>query len=256
VGAALGLFADKIGADNDDWFTNLVQKKAYEEIMAKSWNPVTLITAYYVQYEAPIRAVVTWAIWIGIMTMYSLYGVGWSYVQAQYFAITTLSTGGHWGVPDGSPIWMFGVTAFFTSLGVPLMAMAMAQLATLMVDKGDLESTKKAVVAEVTGEELHMLRKFGLENGDGVIDCSEFIILCMVRLGIDPTLIEFINSEFKRLDDDNSGFLTIEEVTGGKYFLKNGQIVSSEGQVLSVGGLKSFSQRNLLVDLSSSSEGG
>jgi Ca2+-binding EF-hand superfamily protein len=136
------------------------------------------------------------------------------------------------------------------------MAMAMAQLATLLVDKGDLEATKKSIVAEVTGEELRMLRKFGLENGDGVIDCAEYIILCMVRMGLDPTLIEFINSEFKRLDDDNSGFLTIEEVTGGKYFLKNGQIMSRDGTQLSVHGLKSFSQRNLQVDFSSSSEEG
>lgn len=136
------------------------------------------------------------------------------------------------------------------------MGMAMAQLATLLVDKGDLEATKKSIVAAVTGEELHMLRRFGLENGDGVIDCSEFIILCMVRMGLDPTLIEFINSEFKRLDDDNSGYLTIEEVTGGKYFLKNGQIVSREGQQLSVRGLKSFSQKHLEVDISSSSSEG
>jgi hypothetical protein len=226
VAVALGFFAEKVGEDRDNWFTNLVQNKAYEDIMKNSTNPFIITKAIYIKYEAQIQAVLAWVIWIGIMSVYSIFGYGWSYVQAQYFAISTLSTGGLWGVKPDAPSWMFGVTGFFGALGVPLMAVAMAQLASLMIDTGDLEATKRTIVEDVTGEELLMLRKFGLESGDGVIDNAEYIILCMVRMGQDPHLIEFIVNEFKRLDDDNSGFLTIEEITGGKYYMKDGKIMA------------------------------
>lgn len=69
-------------------------------------------------------------------------------------------------------------------------------------------------------------------------------------MGQNPQLIEFIANRFKELDDDNSGYLTIEEITGGKYYLKNGQICSKAGKVLGMKGMKQFSTRNLSIDLS------
>lgn len=90
----MGFFADKIGEDHDNWFINMVQAKAYQDTMQNSQSPVVLMKAVYVQYEAPIRAVGAWLIWIGIMITYSIWGLEWPFVQAQYFAISTLSTGG------------------------------------------------------------------------------------------------------------------------------------------------------------------
>lgn len=51
-----------------------------------------------------------------------------------------------------------------------------------------------------------------------------FIILCMVRMGTDPNLIEFISHRFHQLDEDGGGTLSILEITGGKYDFVNGQI--------------------------------
>lgn len=84
--------------------------------------------------------------------------------EAQYFAIGTLSTGGLWRIPDDSPTWMFGVTGLFAMLGVPVMAVAMAQVARGLTDQGDFEATKATVNEAVTAEELIMLQKFGLEG--------------------------------------------------------------------------------------------
>ena len=61
-------------------------------------------------------------------------------------------------------------------------------------------------------------------DGDGEIDRAEFIILCMVRMGTDPNLIEFISHRFHQLDEDGGGTLSILEITGGKYDFVNGQI--------------------------------
>ena len=62
------------------------------------------------------------------------------------------------------------------------------------------------------------------KDGDGEIDRAEFIILCMVRMGQDPNLIEFISHRFHELDEDGGGTLSILEITGGKYDFVRGQI--------------------------------
>jgi len=255
VAVALGLFADKVGEDHDNWFINMVQAKAYRDTIENSTSFFVLSKAIYVQYEAPIRSVGVWLICVGIMITYSIWGLEWPFIQALYFAISTLSTGGHWGLTEGAAGWMWWLTGVFSMVGVPLMGVAMAQLATLLVDESDLEVTKESIVEDVTGEELLMLRKFELENGDGVIDKAEFIILCMVRMGQDPLLIEFISKRFDELDDDDSGCLTIEEITGGKYYLgRDGNICSKSGGTLGVRGLKQFSQAHLNVEFSDSSD--
>ena len=226
VAVALAFFAEKVGEDHNNWFTTLMQHKAYDDTMKSSKNRLQIWTLVCIKYEPQIRALAAWFVWIGIMIVYSIYGYGWSYVQAQYFAISTLSTGGLWGLKPDAPQWMFGLTGFMAALGVPVMAVALAQLAMLRIDRGDLEVTKQTIMEEVTGEELLMLRKLGLENSDGVIKNAEYIILCTVRMGQDPHLIELIVNEFNRLDGDRAGCLTVEEVTGGKYHVEHGQIVS------------------------------
>ena len=80
------------------------------------------------------------------------------------------------------------------------------------------------ICEEVDITELIMLQKFGLENGDGVIDRAEFIILCMVRMGTDPNPIEFISDRFAEVDDDGGGTLSTEDITHGKYLVIDGEI--------------------------------
>lgn len=218
VAAALGFFADKIVESHDEWFMHLLQQEEFENEMKRNKNIFFRIRAWVKFNWDSLRAIVLWFIWVGIMIMYSMIQVGWPFSQAQYFAVSTCSTGGHMPIPDDSPAWLFGVTGFFAALGVPLMGTAMASLATLiMAGGGDLEEMKRTIEAVVTAEELLMLKEYGLEDGDGEIDRAEYIILCMVRTGTDPRLIQFISEHFNKLDVDGSGALDIEEITRGKH---------------------------------------
>lgn len=218
VAAALGFFADKIVESHDEWFMHLLQQEEFENEMKRNKNIFFRIRAWVKFNWDSLRAIVLWFIWIAIMIMYSMIEVGWPFSQAQYFAISTCSTGGHMPIPDDSPDWLFGVTGFFAALGVPLMGTAMASLATLIMEgSGDLEEMKRTIEAVVTAEELLMLKEYGLEDGDGEIDRAEYIILCMVRCGTDPRLIQFISENFNKLDVDGSGALDIEEITRGKH---------------------------------------
>lgn len=120
-------------------------------------------------------------------------------------------------IPDDSPDWLFGVTGFFAALGVPIMGVAMASLGALLMERrDDMDEMKKIIEAEVTAEEILDLQRFGLEDGDGEIDKAEFVILCMVRLGTDPRLVQFISDQFQKLDDDGSNSLSILEITRGR----------------------------------------
>lgn len=224
VAVALGFFADKIGEDHDNWFVNLIQQQKYEAAFAKGKTLTSKIKHTFIQHAAPLRAVGLWVFWIGLMIFYTMIQVGWSFTEAQYFAISTCSTGGHWAIPNDSPDWMFGVTGFFAMFGVPIMGVAMATVARGLVSHGDLEATKATICDDVTPKELEMLHKFGLEDGDGHIDKAEFIILCMVRTGTDPDLVKFISDRFDALDVDNGGTLSMREITGGKYCHKDGKI--------------------------------
>ena len=214
VAVALGFFADKVIEDSDNWYTNLIQRKEYEAGIEDKRLVRCIVARIKYNWES-LRAIAIWLVWLAIMIFYSMIQIGWPFREAQYFAISSLSTGGHWSIPVDSPNFMYAVTGFFAAIGVPIMAVAMASVATLLIDQGNLIAMQETINEEVTADELKMLRRFNLENGDGQIDRAEFIILCMVRMGTDPNLVECISNRFKTLDKDNSNSLSIKEVTNG-----------------------------------------
>jgi hypothetical protein len=93
------------------------------------------------------------------------------------------------------------------------MALAMSNFAQLFIEFGSEEATRKAIASKVTRQELDMMIKFGLDDGDGTIDRSEFILLCAVRIGaLSPDLIQLINNRFSLLDVSKDGTLTYAEI--------------------------------------------
>jgi len=226
IGVALGFFADQISEDHDNWFTNMIQQRELDDAFSHPETPLLRkVHVLWVQYRPTIRAVSVWFIWIFIMAVYSARSIAeWSWLDAQYFAISSCSTGGHWALPQDATQWQYGLTAFFAMVGVCLHAVAMASIADLFVDSGDVDDTKRQIHEEVTREELLMLQKFGLEDNDGVIDKAEFIILSMVRMGMDINLIEYMSQRFSEIDSDGNGTLSIREITGGQYFFRDGKM--------------------------------
>lgn len=101
----------------------------------------------------------------------------------------------------------------FAATGIPLMALAMANIASMVITVGDPDEAEKIIAAKVTCEELHMMQKFDLDDGDGEISRAEYILLCAVRLGaLSPELIDKINDRFKKLDKSGDGALSYAEI--------------------------------------------
>ncbi|CAB9504789.1 expressed unknown protein [Seminavis robusta] len=237
VGVALGFFAEKITEDSETWFSRLQDQKKIEDfiLLGKTrWRG--RIHAFLYRQRAAIRAVLVWLALVVVLVIISLYGVGWTFKEGLYFSISTLSTGGHWMIPQESPLWLYGVTAGITAIGVPLMALAMAAVGTALMDQGNLEEAKSAIDDPVTPEELQLMEDLGLEDGDGKLDLTEYVLLCMVRIGTDPGLLSYIRQRFKELSDDGE-ILTIEQVTERAYTLKDGKIFRMSAVEQPPGGL-------------------
>lgn len=76
MAVALGFFADKISEDHDNWFTNLIQQKEYEEAFSKGTTSMDRARAVFDQHAPTLRAVSVWLIALGIMISYSMLEIG------------------------------------------------------------------------------------------------------------------------------------------------------------------------------------
>ena len=87
----------------------------------------------------------------------------WSFVNAFYFAISSLSTGGHFALPSGQEDWVYAITGVYAALGIPVMALAMATMASFFISGGNsISATFKQIRAPVSEHEVNMLTEFGM----------------------------------------------------------------------------------------------
>jgi len=222
VGVALGFFAENITEDSETWFFRLQDEKKIQDFILlghDSWKKRA--RAFFYSQRSVIKAVLVWFVFVAALAIIRSIGVGWSFREAQYCAISTLSTGRHWSIPEDSPTWLYGLTAALTSIGVPVMGLAMAAVGQALMEQGDVTEAQGAIDEPITIQELQLLQDIGLEDGDGTIDMSEFILLCMMRTGTDPSLLSYIRRRFLALSH-NGEFLTIEELTQHTGTIKDG----------------------------------
>ncbi|CAB9502091.1 expressed unknown protein [Seminavis robusta] len=225
VGVALGFFADGIASDNQSWFTRLEQQKKIEAAIRKRETKLLgNIRAWVYHCRRALRALSIWFVFVLSMVTYSTVAMRWPLRESLYFAISSLSTGGHWAIPREAPDWIFGVTAAHIMFGVPVMGAAMASLAMMFIEQAGLDEAKATIDEIVTRDEIVFLQELGLENFDGEIDKSEYIILCMVRLGTDPGLIKYITERFAELNFYSGRSLSVAEITHGACRFVDGRI--------------------------------
>lgn len=158
VAVYLGYFAQSMIVASKDWYTDvLLQEDIDKQKSVMWWSWIRL-------NGNKLRTISVWVLWIFMMMIWSCVTVEWSVIDGLYFSISSLSTGGLWPIPRDSPDWHFAVVALFTATGVPLMALAMGSLASLIVTVGDPEEAEKCIRARVTKEELLMMAKMGTMN--------------------------------------------------------------------------------------------
>ncbi len=230
ISAALGMFANSIVADNDSWYEDALQlvefkkHQAESPFFARKW-------AWIVFNWDKLKGIFVWFIFVLLGTFGSMGIVGWSFTDSFYFAVSSMSTGGLWALPPESEDWKYGLVGFYAAVGCPLMGLAMATAASFFIQTEDPEETTAKILQPVTQEEIDMMGKFGLENGDGQVDQAEYIILCMVRIGaVAPPLVEEVIQRFKALDHSGDGTLSYEELMQNHD--KQGHIIDQNGAII------------------------
>lgn len=213
VGAGLGIFAEYIVANKENWYEKEKENLRYQQetadahILYKAWQ-------FYLLHRIKFRSIILWVVFVIIAT-FSAWATNdeFNFTNSLYFAVSSLSTGGHYSLPADNREWVYGLTGLYCAFGVPLMGIAMATLASFFIDVGSIEEALHEIKAPVSEVEIDMLTEFGLADEDGEIDRCEFIVLCMVRIGAaSPELIKLIEDYFDELDADKNGKLSIEEI--------------------------------------------
>ena len=212
ISAALGMFANHIVADRDSWYEDAIQLAEFNKTIAEG----TFFHKVYAWIEFNWLQLKPLLYFLGLVVIgvaWSMYYIKWPFIDALYFAISSMSTGGLWAIPFDAPDWQYGCVGAFAAIGCPLMALAMATAASFFIETEDPEETTRKILTAVTMEEIEMMGKFGLENGDGQVDKAEYIILCMVRIGAcTPPLVEEIIARFNQLDHGGDGSLSYAEL--------------------------------------------
>lgn len=238
VGLSLGFFGEMLVQDRDNWYQNAVAYEEYTTAQADGRpchrRALAAIKFHWIQ----MRLVVLWFVWMAIGAMFSGVAFDWPLDQALYFAVSSCSTGGHWSIPREASDTQFFLVGVFAALGTPLMGAAMASLAALFISSGSLDAARAAIGQPVTLEEIDMMKRFGLADDDDVIDQKEYLILCMVRTGVDPGLVSLIAERFVKLDNDKSGDLQMVEILDPSQVSVFLQAHRGAGRTASTSGIK------------------
>jgi hypothetical protein len=186
VSVALGFFAEKVTRDRKSWFTRMqYEKEIAESIKQRHAYFQGNIQAWVFHNSKALKAVSLWLGFIAVMIAYSMVAIKWPFAQvsdegawyrriavffpslscllflqpcntqAQYFAVSTLSTGGLMSIPHDAETWVYGLTGIMAMLGVPVMALAMAEIAQVLVFQGNLDETKAIIDARDRFGRIH-----------------------------------------------------------------------------------------------------
>lgn len=180
IATSLAFFAKSMIISSKDWYTKALRS---ERLKLNPSNFMEYMISWLLNHENTVKAIAVWILWILSMVIFALVEIKWDFIQALYFAVSCLSTGGLYPIPSNSPDWYFLYVGIFTCTGVPITCIAMGSIASLLLYIGDPEEAEKTLQRKVTLKELKMMQRFNIDDGDGIITRAEYILLCAVRLG-------------------------------------------------------------------------
>ena len=170
-------------------------------------NVVRTVQLFYSQQKVHLFL----GLWLIFGVAWSKASVGWSLVEALHFSVTSLSTGGIWAIPEDSSDLQHFVVAVFTCTGAPIMCLSGGVFAHWLSTLGEAAHRRRTLRAAISLEELRLMNTLEIDDGDGFIDQTEYVILVLVRIrAIRPELIAAILARFRHLDADGLGAVPYE----------------------------------------------
>jgi hypothetical protein len=185
-------------------FRDLKEREEYEIEVGKDRPFYNRAKAFITFNSGHLMIIILWVGWMAFLVVYSMLGAGFSFADAQYFAIALCSSAGSVSLPDNSATWMYGVTGIAIVIGVPLMVLAVSTL--VMFVQGHRQKVQHTIREVVAIDELKNLAELGLGSNKThkIISKEEFVLVCMIRLGTEPGLIQYICDVFDRIEQERS----------------------------------------------------
>ena len=104
--------------------------------------------------------------------------------------------------------------SMYIVIGVPLMTLCMSLIANSITGIGGTQIVQDTLSANITAKELKMMQVIGIVDGDGCIDCKEYTILILVRIGVLlPGMIEKINTIFINMENGSIERMTSADLS-------------------------------------------
>jgi hypothetical protein len=181
---------------------------------ANSNKSLSEIYVWIIMNNNKLLVIYLWLVFWAFGVVWSCASFGWPLVDGCYFSLSTMSTGGLWGIPQSAVSGDFIVVGFFAWLGVPLMGMAMANIAMLIMEQRSLlKNQKELAILEISEKERLLLELFVANNDRQYIDKNEFLLLNLLRRKkVDIKTISDIYAEFDALDTKATGVLTYTDI--------------------------------------------
>lgn len=232
VAYALQIFAECILLDDRAWYVKALKREQHE-IDQKSnvwWIKLRSWIEMQRQNLIPFFLCLLW-LFGGALTAWFYIDI-WNPFECVYFAFSSLATGGQQEIPNDSPKKYYligsdsyyfslflpplpsdhGIVALYSAIGTPLMAYTLGSIASLFIVGPNIK-VLEVIEKKINHDDLRTMQKYGLENRDGNMDRAEYLILCMLRLGVvDPELVLAIVKRYEQLDLSGDGLLSYKEL--------------------------------------------
>ena len=242
AGVTVLYIAEEVGKSKDNWIKQIIKVKE-RDVAVEGEGCWEVIRSHFIVHWPSLRIIFLFLIWFSFgLLWYPFTNTEYSVAKNADFMLSTLTSGGYLGLPDSIKAYQFVVTSIYTTIGLPLLNVALGiplsvtllnnnlyfisspkffislgLFMSLIMESPEDNFVFQQIVAPVTWEEISFMQEFEIEDGDGTIDCKEFMILAVVRIGsISPELIRRINDRFKQLDRKRQGQIAYDDLIVGR----------------------------------------
>ena len=131
-------------------------------------------------HQYAVRLIFLWFLFALVITIwryesYSEYG----FIDALYFAMSVLTTLGQDSLEPDAPKTDYIIVGFFATVGVPINALCMSAVASIIFSDGNVADLNRKIQNKVKLEEARMMKALGLITPHGVCLCMcVYVCVC------------------------------------------------------------------------------
>jgi hypothetical protein len=107
VAGVIGLFTDSVIEGRKNWVKKALERKD-QQLHPQNRSYIRIIISFLFENYPSYVSIIAWFLWIIVGVVWSLETIEWSFSEAVYFAVSSLSTGGLWPIPEDSSSEKYG----------------------------------------------------------------------------------------------------------------------------------------------------